>query len=534
MIVNSRAIHLGSILTATLLLAGCASTSSGPLLGFQDSTEITKTRLIDQAERLSTENSQGKETEGVRGFSSVEHDGITPMGNKAVDAYLHSIAGRLIAAYPGQKPNYSIKCIFSDSLDAHASYSNNVFISTGWLMSVSSEDELAALIAHELSHLILSHPFTLQNRRDDQDDLGNLIVITSTMTSVVESKGSSFLPANSKAPSILMAGIALLEAKKTLWDPEINRRQEEDADFLAIDLLDKAGYNRDGMILILQMLDRYRDSIRAKELKQEQEMTRRQDDIDKMIMANIEAGNIDQALSSGINNGIKILGETIQREAASRIKHLRSTHMDPVVREGRASEYIDNHYPTLPPRLKSSELSHALQKTGFHESREAFTDMKLAEAHALHGNILTASKVIKSPLAKEGRQSSYAWEVNATIDQRKNDTTSEVTSLKKSIDLGGSPKTFNRLAEIYLSQGKADQALGVLDMGEKKYGDDSVFIPGRVRVLAAKGDNINYEAALDACAKQKSKSIKAECEAFDAQKSGGKAGIRALKRRIGL
>lgn len=530
---NNLATRLGSILTASLLFTGCASTPFEPSIGFQEHREVTKTRIIDHAEQISKENSHDIETEGARGFSSLEHDQVILLGNKTVDAYLRSIADKILSAYPGPKPDYSIRCIFSDSLDAHASYSNNIFISTGWLINLSSEDELAAVIAHELSHIILKHPFTLQNRKDDQETIGKLTFLVSTMNALAESKGSSTLPENSKALSVFMTGAALLEIKKTLWDPEISRRQEEEADFLAIDLLDKAGYNREGMILVLQTLDRYRDSIRAKELKLEQEIEKRLNYIDNAIMSNIQAGNITQALNIGINSSINMLTETIHRQAESVINYLRRSHLDPVTREIRASEYITYHYTTLPPRRKTQEFSHALQKTGFDETLKAFTNIKLAETHARNGNILAATKLIKPALASVGDQSPYAWETKAMIERLQNNSKSEVSSLEKSIDLGGSPKAFNRLAEIYITKGRLNRALEILDAGEARYGDNSAFIPARLRVYAAKNDSINYDKTIEECTKQKSKLIRNACAEIDEKRNGKKSSLRSFLLKLG-
>ncbi len=46
----------------------------------------------------------------------------------------------------------------SDAFNAFTDAQGNLVISTGALRSLESEEELAALLGHELSHLILKHP----------------------------------------------------------------------------------------------------------------------------------------------------------------------------------------------------------------------------------------------------------------------------------------------------------------------------------------------------------------------------------------
>ncbi|MEO0376908.1 MAG: M48 family metalloprotease [Cyanobacteria bacterium P01_A01_bin.17] len=131
-----------------------------------------------------------------------------------VQAYVNRIGNKLVAV-TGRELEYEFNIIKDEKLNAFALPGGKVFINGGAITKSKSEAELAGLIAHELSHTVLSHGFQLVTD-------GNA---TSGLTSL--------LPLGS-----LFTGLALTD---------YSRDMEEQADLLGTRMLASAGYAADGL-----------------------------------------------------------------------------------------------------------------------------------------------------------------------------------------------------------------------------------------------------------------------------------------------
>ncbi|PZD70345.1 Beta-barrel assembly-enhancing protease [Acaryochloris thomasi RCC1774] len=131
-----------------------------------------------------------------------------------VQAYVNRIGNKLVAV-TGRELEYEFNIIKDENLNAFALPGGKIFINGGAITKSKSEAELAGLIAHELSHSVLSHGFQLVTD-------GNA---TSGLTSL--------LPFGS-----LFTGLALTD---------YSRDMEEQADLLGTRMLTSAGYAADGL-----------------------------------------------------------------------------------------------------------------------------------------------------------------------------------------------------------------------------------------------------------------------------------------------
>jgi predicted Zn-dependent protease len=102
----------------------------------------------------------------------------------AIESYLRSVSQRLLAAKGVKIEVPNILVHSSDAFNAFTDAQGNLVISTGALRSLESEDELAALLGHELSHLILKHP-------QDKDAMSALPIGLETMSSMKDAAAQS-------------------------------------------------------------------------------------------------------------------------------------------------------------------------------------------------------------------------------------------------------------------------------------------------------------------------------------------------------
>jgi predicted Zn-dependent protease len=161
----------------------------------------------------------------------------------AIEEYLRAVCQRMLDASGVKMELPRILVQSSDAFNAFSDANSNLIISTGALRAMESEDELAALLGHELAHLVLKHP-------QDKDAMRSLpLGIQSTASfkdAAAELKGqkathvsdlSKFDPNNMNEA----------QATSVLWSdfvsPSWNRGQEREADQQGFELMRAAGYD---------------------------------------------------------------------------------------------------------------------------------------------------------------------------------------------------------------------------------------------------------------------------------------------------
>jgi Zn-dependent protease with chaperone function len=79
------------------------------------------------------------------------------LNNKRVDDYLQKLGLRLAAHAPGYKYSYQYRCINSEVINAFALPGGFIYINRGVIENADDEAQLAAVMAHETSHVALRH-----------------------------------------------------------------------------------------------------------------------------------------------------------------------------------------------------------------------------------------------------------------------------------------------------------------------------------------------------------------------------------------
>ncbi|MEM6521944.1 MAG: M48 family metalloprotease [Cyanobacteria bacterium P01_C01_bin.70] len=140
------------------------------------------------------------------------------MSDRQVNEYLNQI-GQSLASLAGRDEfDYEFHIIEDADLNAFALPGGKIFINSGAFLKTQSEAELAGLVAHELSHAVLSHGFQMATN-------GNLI---SSVAGII--------------PLPQVGGIAA-----SLIFSEYSREMERQADILGTQLLAAGGYAADGL-----------------------------------------------------------------------------------------------------------------------------------------------------------------------------------------------------------------------------------------------------------------------------------------------
>jgi predicted Zn-dependent protease len=163
-------------------------------------------------------------------------------------AYLNSILQALVVNSSGPElyNGYHAVILDSDEINAFATSGGHIFVSRALINSAASEDALAAVLAHEIAHVLLRHSVkAIQADRKAQAIRAFAASGTGALT------GGTALE---ELTDIFDKSIA--DALITLIDRGYSRDQEFDADTNALALLAAAGYDPASLLDMLRALDR--------------------------------------------------------------------------------------------------------------------------------------------------------------------------------------------------------------------------------------------------------------------------------------
>ena len=131
----------------------------------------------------------------------------------------------------------------SDEINAFATPGGHIFLSRGMIRLAESEDELAAIVAHEISHVVLQHGMkSIKSSRITSSVVGALATTAEALTDnqLVELAASFSGSVDDVAQTLVTSGYS--------------RATERDADAGAVEILLLAGYDPDGLIRILERM----------------------------------------------------------------------------------------------------------------------------------------------------------------------------------------------------------------------------------------------------------------------------------------
>lgn len=146
------------------------------------------------------------------------------MEDEQVLNYLREVGNKLAVVAGRNDFQYEFYVVMDDDLNAFALPGGKVFVNAGAILHTHSEAELAGLLAHELSHAVLSHGFELITQ-------GNL---TANVT--------QFVPYGGVLGNLLVL--------------DYSRDMERQADTLGTKILASSGYAADGMRNLMVTLDK--------------------------------------------------------------------------------------------------------------------------------------------------------------------------------------------------------------------------------------------------------------------------------------
>ncbi len=168
--------------------------------------------------------------------------------NGQVTLYLNQVGSTLALAStrPEMYHGYHFALLDDANMNAYACPGGFLFISTGLLGLCRNEDEVAAVFAHEIAHIILEHPMQAIQASHQREAVASLVKFG--IRKAGESQGAELEQLSGLFDNVVKDVVKAVAQG-------YSRDKEQEADSLALDVLIQAGYAPSALADILARME---------------------------------------------------------------------------------------------------------------------------------------------------------------------------------------------------------------------------------------------------------------------------------------
>jgi len=315
--------RLLSVCVATVLLSGCETLGTTPR--WMPATLSDQTPYLQQLSPDQVKSPSGDDMQ--KDVRKLQSTGLGLVYHPELEQLLNEELQRVKEASGFTEVSNRVFILASPTMNALTTARGNIYIPMGMLMDIQSMDELDALLAHELAHTILGHT--------DVDILKEIQKKGTAAFAVVNRLGMDAHNADSVNRRIRNS-VALYMATERILNPSWSRKQETDADRLAVDLLVKARRNVNGMTALLGRIGQW-DTINAR--------LRENDKPRQSMLVSAAVGQFAQNEWQALL--IQAL-DPVGRRVEDEIAQAGHTHLGPEARLHDVNDYVRAHYRKAP------------------------------------------------------------------------------------------------------------------------------------------------------------------------------------------
>jgi Zn-dependent protease with chaperone function/uncharacterized protein YgiM (DUF1202 family) len=398
-----------------------------------------------------------------------------------------------------------VEIVSNDLIWATAYPDGTVLVFLGALRNLESEDEFAAILAHELSHVVLGHHGSDWFMETQQRGLAVFNLVLDVKDAVEKARGKTDTKSQwDKYKNRLIAEAIVFSSEMFLSAP-FNRDQEDESDLLGADILIKAGYNADGMALLLERLV-------AQEAKVAAEKSARAEK--RRAAEGPQASGFFASLTdlfADIGSGLK---DDLRSEFGN-------DHRKAEERQAFVSRYLGKQYAELPLMPMTTERWDALIKNTPNVGLvlEGYRDALSARNNLTDQDLPGSFNKIRSALgALEGGGHTLPYSVAAEISAAMGDYFTAADLYREALSQH-LPTTgvYIGLSEALIRAGLPDEAAKTVLRGAKELKNPPQLLPSKIaisRIDGAKGvgDKFDSVALLAECRLEGLDALKKQCE----------------------
>ncbi|TDK33434.1 M48 family metalloprotease [Luteimonas terrae] len=204
------------------------------------------TRLPDIGSSAGTVLSPAKQSEyGQMLLAQLRHYNYV-LEDPLVDGWLRTTGNRLAASSDQPQQAFTFFMMRDRSINAFATLGGYVGMNAGLVLAAETEDEVAAVLAHEVAHVTQSHVLRGVERAQ-RDQVPMLLAMLGAIAAASQSSSSS----SDDAAMAIIAGAQGLALQRQI---DYTRSNESEADRLGIRTLSRAGYDPEGMASMFERM----------------------------------------------------------------------------------------------------------------------------------------------------------------------------------------------------------------------------------------------------------------------------------------
>lgn len=203
-------------------------------------------RLPDIGSSAGNVLSPAKQAEyGAMVLAQLRHEGYV-LDDPLLDGWLNEVGQRLVAASDRPQQPFTFFLLRDRQINAFATLGGYVGVNSGLVLAAAREDELAGVLAHEISHVTQQHVL----RGAEKAQRESLPILLATLGAIVAAQKAGGTSSGDAASAALMTGFGLLQQRQI----DYTRDNEAEADRIGIRLLANAGYDPEAMADFFQTL----------------------------------------------------------------------------------------------------------------------------------------------------------------------------------------------------------------------------------------------------------------------------------------
>lgn len=452
--------------------------------------------------------------------------------NPALEAEVARIFERVAASWTATpRPPVRVVLIANRSYGAFASAENVIQLNLGVLERAETEDEIAFVLGHEYSHVLLGH--VAERRRNTRDMRGATAgAMNVALYGIGIANRSTPQPGGAGAAVVgVAAGARLLRAlTDEVLDATWSRGQEIEADRLGLDLAISAGYAPGAFGPVFsQLAEQERDRpARSAQLRDTFRDT-------GGLLASMVTGNRSSPMVQlAATFGGTLAGIIMDEAVGAALAPLTDVHAGSETRQRSLTAYSDRHWADATARATPSPFRQArlqAQLAPIIRAEEAFTAGLGALAE---GRIEDAERIANAPVPPQRRGARpeanelqrvapVAWhQLNAKIAVARGDFERAARHLGQAEQLpDSSAMVYTELASALTEMRQFDSALAVLSRAEARFGTAEPFMAQRIEVLRAANREADLKAALTRCQTEMASDFARLCTEAARRPAGG-------------
>lgn len=434
-------------------------------------------------------------------YARAEGLGLVPA--PLLDAYLNGVLAKLLAQSPVRNVPAKVYVRASGDWAAKSTADANIYVTLGTLLRLDNEDEVAALLAHEASHVILGHA-----NADVVQGLQKRAIQLSALAAAAQGaisgdkKGAAASHQMAKDTGIdQQAQVLLLNSK--LVTPAWTRGQERDADRLGVDLLARAGYSPQAMASLL----RKQQAVETARAADRQTAT-----IDQQLGYDVRTDVKEQTTAAakqiGAGAGAGDFGElagsalgSVLEWGSKKVNEASKSHPKTDERIAEITAYVTEEYPDGTQLVQVESWEAAKEQDGTVDILENYIAAIEAKGKLTDGDAAAARKLAKQSLSGPTRAHAYPNFVEASVELSSGAAAPALAAYETAM-AGPEPAgaLYSEASAIYLQTGKPDKAVQTLEGGYARFQEPPSLAVPLIRTYRLAGRQADAHRIAAECA----------------------------------